>query len=186
MKTKHLQICTPVHALPATRSGCGAAEPLPWTCTFQKWDEKNVMPIGLWKWDTFKSQSRIWISQGKLMKGEVGVQFSQHSCHGGNASGSGVRANRVLEHCTIPRTSWPSPAVLSSPACAYDHAPSLDRRSLDVPQQLPSQSPTAYPPTQHQSHREDATLQNPPVSFPSSENRQRKKANKSWRDFVFL
>lgn len=48
MKTERLQTCTRVPAQPATRSGCGAAEPLPRTHAFKKRGENHVVPIGLW------------------------------------------------------------------------------------------------------------------------------------------
>lgn len=130
MKTKSLQVRTHVHAQPATRSRRGV-EPQQNRCPEHALSRSEIkitlcqLASVCWKWDTFRSQSGIWISQGKLMKRETGVQFSQHSCHGANMSGSGVRASRVLGHCTDPYHQ------LTESCCAQQ--PSLCQCSRTLP-----------------------------------------------------
>lgn len=172
MKTERLQICTRVHAQPATRSGCGMAESLPSTRTFKKWEENNVVPIGLWP-----------LEVGCVQNHSQGFEFPKGN-YSEEGNGSPVQPAQLPQRKRVwvgsksePRArtlhgslSPADQALLRSaarPVPTLTHPP-LDRRGLDARQEqrLPSQSPTAYPQLQHQSHQGDATLQKPIGIFP--------------------
>lgn len=160
MNTESLQICIHEHAQPATCFGCGVAELLPWTWHFQKvrWKSHHA------NWPLEVRPIQISVRDLNFPK-ETNEERNGSPVQPTQLSGSGVLPCSAAQ--SVP--TWTHPWPWCTPKKA-----------------APSAEPVAYSQLQHQWHQEDAALQSQSVSFPSSENQWMEKANKPWRDFLFL
>lgn len=150
---------------------------------FKNCDENHTVPIGLWKWDPFKSQLGIWNFPKETNEEGNGSPVQPAQLAGCKHAGSGVRA-AVCWDTAQPLVTSTESYHAQQPACTNTNPPVA--RMMHPKAAAPSAEPVAYPQLQHQWQQEDAALQSQPVSFPSSENQRMEKANKPWRDFLFL
>lgn len=184
MKTESLQICIHEHAQPATCSGCGVAELLPWTWCFQKvrWKSHHA------NWPLEVRPIQISVRDLNFPK-ETNEERNGSPVQPTRLSGckhTWVRSKSKLcagtLHSPLSPAGWVLPCSAAQPLPTWTHTwPWCTPKKA-----APSAEPVAYSQLQHQWHQEDAALQSQSVSFPSSENQGMEKANKPWRDFLFL
>lgn len=173
MNTESLRICTHKHAQPATCSGWGVAELLPWTRCFQRVRWKSHCtnwPLG---------ERSIQISDRDLnFPKETNEEWNGSPVQPAQLSGckhTWVRkASRVLGHCTAPCHQLAE----SQPVLTHEPSPGQEGPWCTPKAAASPAEPVVYPQLQHQWHQEDAALQSQPISFPSSENQRMEEANK--------